>query len=145
MVTETITIQQLAQQAQVLPRTLRSWIRQGLLAKPSGRGRAARYDGRHLLRAKVIRHLRQELSLRDTRKRMQGLTDAQLRALLPVSSQALPAEEAPAPAVALPSLPCEIIHLMDGITLIIEPERGPGVRRIAEQIYQHYAMLPQRS
>lgn len=139
----TYSIGALQAASEVPARTLRSWVRSGILSKPLGRGRAARYDESHLLRARVARQLRSErLSLRAVRARMSGRSEAELRALLPVRATVLRADAMP-PAPTPPSYPStvwETVRLMDGLMLMVDAGRGELLRRVADDIYRHYGV-----
>ena len=66
------TLQQLADEAGVTPRTIRYYIAQGLLASP-GAGAGTRYTDAHLERLRVIRQLqRNHLPLAEIRKQLDG-------------------------------------------------------------------------
>lgn len=66
------TLQQLADEAGVTPRTIRYYIAQGLLASP-GAGSSARYSDAHLERLRLIRQLqRNHLPLAEIRKQLAG-------------------------------------------------------------------------
>ena len=66
------TLQQLADEAGVTPRTVRYYIAQGLLASP-GAGSGARYGDAHLERLRLIRQLqRNHLPLAEIRKQLAG-------------------------------------------------------------------------
>ncbi len=125
-------------------RTLRHWIRRKLLPKPLGRGRAARYTESHLTRARVIRHLRTKgQSLETIRARIAPLTEEQLRALLPAAPRVLSPDGIPIPpAPTYPSVSWEIVTLMDGLLLLVNPEKGAVLRRVADEIYRHYGLAP---
>jgi hypothetical protein len=57
-------------------RTLRHWVKKGVLPRPCGRGRVARYTESHLIRAQAIKHLRaSKVSLREIRQRIGVLND----------------------------------------------------------------------
>lgn len=142
MPTGTYPIATLARETGVTERTLRHWILQKVLPKPIGRGRGARYDDRHLLRAKVIALLRStEPSLDKIRMRIARLSDEQLKALLP-RPRPPTVDGVPVPPAA-PSYPAETwesVELMPGLVLLVNVGKGPVLRRIADQIYQHYAL-----
>lgn len=139
----TYSMQSLQTASAVPARTLRSWVRAGVLARPHGSGRGARYDESHLLRARVARQLRTErLSLRAIRKRMSGLSDADLRALLPTRTGAPSPDAVPAPPAPprYPSTTWETVRLMDGLVLMVDAGRGMLLRRVADDIYRHYGV-----
>jgi DNA-binding transcriptional MerR regulator len=129
--------------AGVQPRTLRHWVKKRVLAKPLGRGRGARYTEAHVLRAKVIRELRTRgLSLSAIRTKLDALNEEQLSALLPQARpNALTGEgmPSPPPAPAYPFVSWEVVALMDGLVLLVNASKGPGLRRVVDDIYRHYA------
>jgi len=139
----TYSMQSLQAASEVSARTLRHWIRRGLLPRPLGRGRGARYDENHLMRARVVRQLRTErLSLRAVQRRMSGLSEAELRAVLPAPSPQLTVEGLPEPPTAptYPSVTWETVSLMDGLVLMVNTSRGALLRRVADDIYRHYGI-----
>jgi DNA-binding transcriptional MerR regulator len=139
----TYGIHVLAAESGIAARTLRDWIKQKVLPKPIGRGRGARYDDGYLLRARVIQHLRSGgVSLRDIRSRLAALSEEQLQALVPPAPRPKTAEGVPVPPPepTYPSMMWEAVQLMDGMLLLVNPGRGPVLRRIADDIYRHYAI-----
>ncbi len=75
------TLQQLADEAGVTPRTIRYYIAQGLLASP-GAGSGARYTDAHLERLRLIRQLqRNHLPLAEIRKQLAGQAGGRLHPL----------------------------------------------------------------
>lgn len=135
------TMAELAAASGVPARTLRQWIRMRLLPRPAGRGRAARYGEVHLLRARAVRHLRREkVSVPMIRARLGGLDERGLLALVPPAPRVVSADGVPAPPPA-PSYPCtrwELVTLLDGLVLMVDPQRGPALQRIADDIFRHY-------
>jgi DNA-binding transcriptional MerR regulator len=98
----------------VTPRTIRFYIAEGLLPPPQGAGPAAVYTTGHRDRLRLIGGLKdQYLPLREIRRRLATLTDAQVRAELQAMIQgqeqaeevAMPAAPASAPAAAAPGAP----------------------------------------
>ena len=76
------SLQELADLADVTPRTIRYYIVQGLLPSPEGAGPAARYGDRHLRRLRLVRQLqRRHMPLADIRRRLEGLDDDQVEHL----------------------------------------------------------------
>ena len=101
------TLQQLADEAGVTPRTIRYYIAQGLLASP-GAGSGARYSGAHLDRLRVIRQLqRNHLPLAEIRKQLDRDSALEyVQNLLQGRPEPPPAEPARAMfALAMPSAP----------------------------------------
>jgi DNA-binding transcriptional MerR regulator len=69
------------------PRTIRFYITQGLLPAARGRGVGATYGPGHLLRLKAINLLKREhLPLEAIGKRLEGMRDAELAAMLEVET-----------------------------------------------------------
>jgi len=132
--------------AGVRARTLRHWVRKRVLPKPIGTGRGARYTEGHVLRAKFSRELRnQGMSLPAIRARLEGLAEDQLRALVPPATPATPSADGvppPPPEPSYPAVSWEVVGLMDGLVLLVNPSRGAALRRIAADIYRYYGVRP---
>ena len=145
MAGEKYTVQQLRAAAGVSARTLRHWTKLKLLPKPLGRGRAARYEESHLLRARVIHQLRSAgVSLPHIKGRLAGLSEPEVRALLaPEASEAYPggAPLSP-PEPSYPFTSWEVVQLATGIVLLVDSQRGPSVRRLANEIYKYFGAAP---
>ncbi len=74
---------ELSGRARVTPRTVRYYIQQGLLPAPISTGPGAKYGGGHLDRLRLIRRLQQgHLPLAEIRRRLETLSDAEVRDLL---------------------------------------------------------------
>lgn len=83
----------------VTPRTIRYYIAEGLLPPPQGAGPAAVYTAAHRDRLQLIGRLKdQYLPLREIRRRLATLTDAQVRAELRAQGQ--DTEAVPSPILA---------------------------------------------
>jgi DNA-binding transcriptional MerR regulator len=83
MNTNTYTLDELAAETGIEPRTIRSYIERGLLPSAQSRGRAASYLPDHLDRLRVIKTLRRawpNLTLAEIRIRLQQLTPENIRA-----------------------------------------------------------------
>jgi DNA-binding transcriptional MerR regulator len=91
-----LSLQQLADGADVTPRTVRYYISQGLLPAPNVQGPNARYARGHLDRLRLIRRLQQEHQpLAEIRSRLERLDDNQVADLVR-EADALPSpDEAP--------------------------------------------------
>src|SRR5579863_7324577 len=84
------TIGEIAERADVTPRTVRYYVAEGLLPPPGGAGQQRVYSYEHLLRLQAIKRLKAEyLPLNEIRERLAGLTLAGL--------EDLAAQEMPAP------------------------------------------------
>jgi DNA-binding transcriptional MerR regulator len=139
---KTYSMHELQGIAGVRARTVRHWVRKRVLPKPIGKGRGARYTEAHVLRTKVTRQLRaQGTSLPAIRARLESLTEDQLRALLPPAPSGPPSADgvpAPPPPPAYPAESWDVVALMDGLVLLVNPKRGAALRRIAADIYKYY-------
>jgi DNA-binding transcriptional MerR regulator len=94
---DTYTLPDLADLADVTPRTVRYYIAQGLLPSPSQVGPGARYGDRHLDRIRLIKLLQREhLPLAEIRARLAKMDDSQVSAL----AQSTPTGGPPASAAA---------------------------------------------
>ena len=145
MAVGTFTIQELVARTGVSVRSLRHWVRLKLVPKPIGTGRGARYDDRHLIRARIVQLLRsRRVSMPQIRAQLAGQTDEQLLALLPPPPRATTPEglPLPPPAPTYPSSMWEVVPLMDGIFLMVDPGKGEALRRIANEIYRYYGARP---
>ena len=149
MAAKTYSMREVQEVSGVQARTLRHWIRHKVLSKPLGRGRAARYTEQHVLRARVIGQLRSKrLPLRDIRAQLGRLTDEQMVAMLPrargahLTPEGLPE---PPPAPSYPAVMWEVVALMEGLVLMVNSSKAPGVRRVADDIYRHYSVPPTRT
>jgi DNA-binding transcriptional MerR regulator len=81
-----ITIADLAQAANVSPRTIRYYSHRGLLPSPSGAGRGSRYGPGHLARLQYIKRLQaQGLPLAEIEARLLPLSDHEVEALVGVA------------------------------------------------------------
>lgn len=77
------TIGQLAEAAEVTPRTIRYYTAEGLLPPPQTQGRYSCYHQAHLLRLRLIQRLKNAfLPLAAIKAQMDGLSDAEVETLL---------------------------------------------------------------
>jgi DNA-binding transcriptional MerR regulator len=77
------SLQDLADLADVSPRTIRYYVAQGLLPSPGHVGPGARYIDGHLARLRLIRRLQREhLPLAEIRTRLAGLDDETIASLV---------------------------------------------------------------
>lgn len=80
---QTYSISELADLAEVTPRTIRYYTAEGLLPPPETQGKYARYGAEHLERLQVIGRLKTSyLPLHEIRARLEGLDRAGIRSLL---------------------------------------------------------------
>jgi DNA-binding transcriptional MerR regulator len=91
MQTETThSLNDLADQAGVTPRTVRYYIQHGLLPPPHGAGPGTNYDHGHLNRLRLIRRLQKShLPLAEIRKKLKPLSDEEVRAVLEEEPEAV--------------------------------------------------------
>ena len=83
-------IAELADRSGITVRTIRYYLQQGLLPSPGGTGPGARYGTGHLARLRLIRGLQGEhLPLAEIRRRIEGLGDAEIEALVEQPEAAL--------------------------------------------------------
>src|SRR5690349_2668942 len=86
----TMTIQELADRADVTPRTIRYYVEQGILPPPE-RGRPSEYTDEHLRVLDLVRMLKEQyLPLEEIRTMMRDLTVRQIEEYL---SKTAPGEE----------------------------------------------------
>jgi DNA-binding transcriptional MerR regulator len=92
---ERYALTELADLAGVTPRTIRYYLAQGLLPAVGQSGPGAKYDDRHLARLRLIRRLQAEhLPLAEIRRRLDDLSDAEIRALAGSGEPKPPADSA---------------------------------------------------
>lgn len=81
-------ITELEEETGVSARTIRYYVGQGLLAPAYGRGPSATYDLGHLLRLRLIQHLKEEgYSLNQIKELISRLTDEEIERMLGVESR----------------------------------------------------------
>ena len=89
------SLQDLADLADVTPRTVRFYVAQGILPSPGRVGPGAIYGPGHLARLKLIRRLQREhLPLAEIRARLAGLADGAVQALVDAPTAPSPAGSA---------------------------------------------------
>lgn len=92
-----LDISEVCDRADVTPRTVYFYVQQGLLPPPSGAGPAARYSGGHVARLRLIRLLqKQHLPLAEIGKRIRGLSDDEVQALVQEAKARRPEKESSA-------------------------------------------------
>jgi DNA-binding transcriptional MerR regulator len=145
-------IRELASLAGVTPRTIRSWTGRGLVAHPTGRSRAARYNDEHLLRVRVIQKLRAEgRPLFEVRRYLRDHSPEELAKLvgllpqvappspepsLPPAPPAPPAPSASQPSAStLPQAPAPwFVHVMTSSLVLMVDSTAPELCRLAQHI-----------
>ena len=91
----TYSVNELADEAGVTRRTVHYYIAQGLLPASGSEGRGSRYGQGHLDRLRLIRQLQREhLPLAEIRRRLDGLTDAQVADLTAIGEHLAPPRSA---------------------------------------------------
>jgi len=80
---QSMTLAELTEAADVSTRTVRYYIAEGLLPPPEGSGPASVYTAGHLARLRLIQHLKAAyLPLKEIRRRLAGLSDAEVETAL---------------------------------------------------------------
>jgi DNA-binding transcriptional MerR regulator len=80
---QTMTLAELTEAADVSTRTVRYYIAEGLLPPPEGAGSASVYTAGHLTRLRLIQRLKAAYwPLKEIRRRLAGLSDAEVEAAL---------------------------------------------------------------
>jgi DNA-binding transcriptional MerR regulator len=89
------SLTELADLAGVTPRTVRYYLAQGLLPAVGQTGPGSKYGEGHLTRLRLIRRLQAEhLPLAEIRRRLEGLTDTEIRSLVADDPLAPPEDSA---------------------------------------------------
>ena len=106
---QTLTIEELAEQAETSVRTIRFYIAEGLLPGPGARGKAASYSNEHLLRLRLIRRLAERrMPLAEMREMLARVSPEDAQALLAEEEERATQREqaalAPSPKEYLASL-----------------------------------------
>jgi DNA-binding transcriptional MerR regulator len=91
---ERLTLGELTAAADVSVRTVRYYIAEGLLPPPEGSGPGSAYGQGHLNRLRLIQRLKEAyLPLKEIRRRLSGLSDAEVRSVLAANDdQAAPVQ-----------------------------------------------------
>ncbi len=135
------------------PITLRAWVRRSILPPATGRARGTRYSEEHVVRIRAVQALRgRGLGLAQAGTRVRSMTVEELAAFAshPPSVAAAPAPSpvgSPTPAAQTPEAPVayefravEWIKVMPGLTLMVDPNGGEILRRIAQEIVTRYGL-----
>jgi DNA-binding transcriptional MerR regulator len=133
------SIQDLCDQTGLPRRTIHFYIQQEILPPPIGSGLGARYQAEHLLRLKLIPHLRQQgLKLDDIRRKFHATDRTGLEQLLAQTpASPLPLASAAAQAqLANPAQAYLAYHLAHGIIVFAPKEIAPDVRSRLERLLQ---------
>ena len=151
-----LTVRDVTARTGINPITLRSWIHAAVIPRGSGRARGTRYTETHVL----IRRMTDEELASFVRLPV---------ATTPASASSSGGSEAPSPSTAAPAAsaaspsavvaktpaveaadtyafrPLQWVPLLPGITLLVDPDAGELVQRIAREIASHYAVRPDAS
>ena len=129
------TLQELCSQVDLPIRTVRYYVQIGLLDKPEGETRAARYGDAHLSQLSSIK-----------RWSASGLSLDRIRELL--AQQAAPDEPMRAPALGSVTVKTHI-HIAQGLELVIDPASAglapQQLRELHQGIADLHARITQRS
>lgn len=80
---QTMTLAELTEAADVSTRTVRYYIAEGLLPPPEGAGPSSVYTAGHLARLQLIQHLKAAYwPLKEIRRRLSGLSDSEVESAL---------------------------------------------------------------
>ena len=116
--------------ADLSPRTVRYYIQVGLVSKPEGGTRAARYQARHLEQILLIK-----------KWTAAGVSLERIRELLQGEEPAIPPRQRLPGSVEV----CSHLHVADGIEIVIEPSRADlspeQVRRFVRGVMALYEDL----
>jgi DNA-binding transcriptional MerR regulator len=109
MADDPLLINDLAKKAGVSVRTIRYYVKEGLLPAPQFRGRYSFYDEAYLYRLKLIQQLKQAfLPLKEIRRQLENLTPEQIKAL--VDEREKTASNDPVVKVSMsPSIPIPVV------------------------------------
>jgi DNA-binding transcriptional MerR regulator len=89
---ERMSLAELTEEADVSVRTVRYYIGEGLLPPPAGAGPGSAYGRGHLDRLRLIQRMKAAyLPLKEIRRRLAGLSDDDVRALLAAEEERMPA------------------------------------------------------
>lgn len=109
---ERYRIAELAAATGLTPRTIRFYVAEGLLPPPEGAGLAAVYHAGHRDRLRLIGQWKEQyLPLKEIRRRLATLTDAEVRALLVEETLAAP----PATLAAASAGPGDALDYLDRV------------------------------
>src|SRR5262245_36330017 len=128
-------VRTLARLVGVRPRTIRSYVAEGILEKPPFQARKTLYSDEHLIRARAARHLiaSGQLMLRHVAGHLAKLSLREIEALIPApaAAQATPASHFGDRWQRVVLMPGLEIHVMAG---------APALERIARDIHERYAL-----
>jgi DNA-binding transcriptional MerR regulator len=124
------TLNELCVLADLPVRTLRYYVQNGLVDRPDGETRAARYGARHLEQVLLIKKWTSA-----------GVSLERVRALLRGEESAVPAKSKKAGSIEV----CSHLTVADGLEVVIEPTRAgltpEQVREFAKGVMALYASI----
>jgi DNA-binding transcriptional MerR regulator len=130
------TIVELAREAGVSTRTIRSWYTQGLFVAPPFAGPSTRYDAEHRLRVLAIQKMRREgLRMAAIKQRLTKMSLADIEAFL---APPPPAPRPPPPEPTYTAEHWERIVLVPGLEVHVNGAGGPILRRMAQEIVSYF-------
>lgn len=128
--TQQFTLSELCVLADLPVRTLRYYVQNGLVDRPDGETRAARYGARHLEQALLIKKWTSS-----------GVSLERVKELLNGEEPAVPAKPRKAGTIEV----CSHLHVADGLEMVIEPGRAQmtpeQVRAFARGVMVLYASI----
>ncbi|HEY4118066.1 MAG TPA: MerR family transcriptional regulator, partial [Byssovorax sp.] len=128
-----MTIHELAEASGIGVRTIRQYVRRGLLPPPRPRGPRTRYGREYLVRLRAVAALRaQRLGIDDIARRIAALSRDEIEALAGMTPPAAPAPPPPRP----PELP--VPRALDGGFL--GPYRAEAAR--GAETWEHLTVCP---
>lgn len=149
MTSEELLIHELAERAKTSVRTIRYYIKEGLLPQPSYQGKYSYYTPNYLDRLELIRRLKESyLPLREIREIMNSLNDGEVQkrlSELSMSSPKFSAAQMPAQPSAKPGA-----KALEYINRLMEDQSRQRLKGTADQTqpalaYRNEASLPSRS
>jgi DNA-binding transcriptional MerR regulator len=137
------TVDEVCAAAGIVPRTLKRWVAAGVVAAPTFRGRATRYDARQLAQARVAR------AMLSKGARLSAIAKVTSRATLEELHRITPPPVPPPPeaqAVARPEIegmtPLRMLELLPGLSLLLREDATPFVEGVAAEIVARYRTRP---
>jgi DNA-binding transcriptional MerR regulator len=146
MSAETYKLEELAEEAEISPRTVRYYVQRGLLPAPTFRGKDSFYGRDHLLRLRAIRRLQEQyLPLDAIAEALAHRTSEELERLADgrdtVTPRAAPVVERKSAAwVDAVATRWERYALAPGIELHVQEPANDEARRLVERLRETAAM-----
>ncbi len=137
------TVEEVCAAAGIVPRTLKRWVAAGVVAPPTFRGRATRYDARQLAQARAAR------ALLSKGRHLPEIARTTGKATLDELHRIAPPPEPPSPEVphvAQPEIPGmtrqRSVELLPGLSLMLRDDATPFVVNVAAEIVARYSARP---